>query len=195
MAVDTSLVKELRGKTGAGVLDCKTALEESSGDIEKAVEILRKRGIDAAESKSGRKMAEGRIGSYIHFGERLGVLLEVGCESDFVAKTPDFETLLKDLCMHIAASNPKYIAREDVPEAVLEKEREVYRAQFADKPANVIDKIVEGKLVSFFKDVCLLEQPYVKDQDTCVGDYVKSYVGKLDENIQVRRFSRFAVGE
>ncbi len=177
------------------MLDCKTALEESSGDIEKAVEILRKRGIDAAESKSGRKMAEGRIGSYIHFGERLGVLLEVGCESDFVAKTPDFETLLKDLCMHIAASNPKYIAREDVPEAVLEKEREVYRAQFADKPANVIDKIVEGKLVSFFKDVCLLEQPYVKDQDTCVGDYVKSYVGKLDENIQVRRFSRFAVGE
>ncbi|MFC1671600.1 translation elongation factor Ts [Planctomycetota bacterium] len=195
MAVDASMVKDLRTKTGAGVMACKAALVESNGDVEKAVEVLRKKGIEAAESKAGRKLVEGRIGSYIHFGDRLGVLLEVGCESDFVAKTPEFQELLKDLCMHIAASNPKWLSREDVPEDVLGKEREVYAAQFANKPENVVGKIVEGKLASFFKESCLLEQPYVKDQDTNVGDYIKQYIGKLGENIQVRRFARFAVGE
>lgn len=195
MAVDAALVRELRNKTGAGVMDCKTALVESGGDIENAVDILRKRGIEAAESKVGRKLAEGRVGSYIHFGGRIGVLLEIVCETDFVAKTREFQGLVKDLCMHIAASNPKWMVRDDVPEDVLEKEREVYRAQFSDKPAQVIEKIVEGKLESFFKERCLLDQPYVKDQDISVGDYVKEHVAKLGENIEVRRFSRFAVGE
>lgn len=195
MAVDAALVKKLRNKSGAGVMDCKSALAESDGDIEKAIDILRKKGIEAAESKRGRKLAEGRVGSYIHFGGRIGVILEAGCETDFVAKTKEFQDLVKDICMHIAASNPKWISRDEVSEDVLEREREVYRAQFANKPANVIDKIVDGKLESFFKEGCLLEQTYVKDQDMNVGDYIKEHVGKLGENIEVRRFSRFAVGE
>ncbi len=195
MAVDAVLVRELRNKSGAGVMDCKTALTESDGDIEKAIDILRKKGIEAAESKRGRKLAEGRVGSYIHFGGRIGVILEVGCETDFVAKTKEFQDLVKDICMHIAASNPKWISRDEVHEDVLEREREVYRAQFTNKPASVIDKIVNGKLESFFKEGCLLEQTYVKDQDMNVGDYIKGHVGKLGENIEVRRFSRFAVGE
>lgn len=195
MAVDAALVRKLRNKSGAGVMDCKAALTESDGDIEKAIDILRKKGIEAAESKRGRKLAEGRVGSYIHFGGRIGVILEVGCETDFVAKTKEFQDLVKDVCMHIAASNPKWISRDEVHEDVLEREREVYRAQFTNKPANVIDKIVDGKLESFFKEGCLLEQTYVKDQDMNVGDYIKGHVGKLGENIEVRRFSRFAVGE
>ena len=195
MAIDAVLVRELRNKSGAGVMDCKAALTESDGDIEKAVDILRKKGIEAAESKRGRKLAEGRIGSYIHFGGRIGVILEVGCETDFVAKTKEFQGLVKDICMHIAASNPKWISRDEVSEDVLEREREVYRAQFTNKPANVIDKIVNGKLESFFKESCLLEQTYVKNQDINVGDHIKEHVGKLGENIEVRRFARFAVGE
>ena len=195
MAVDAVLVRELRNKSGAGVMDCKTALTESDGDIEKAVDILRKKGIEAAESKRGRKLAEGRVGSYIHFGGRIGVILEVGCETDFVAKTKEFQNLVKDICMHIAASNPRWISRDEVSEEVLERERDVYRAQFTNKPANVIDKIVDGKLESFFKESCLLEQIYVKNQDVNVGDHIKEHVGKLGENIEVRRFARFAVGE
>ena len=195
MAVDAALVRELRDKSGAGVMDCKGALTESGGDVQKAIDILRKKGIEAAESKTGRQLAEGRVGSYIHFGGRIGVILEAGCETDFVAKTKEFQNLLKDLCMHIAASNPKWTSREEVADDVLEREREVYRAQFADKPANVIDKIVDGKLESFFKETCLLEQPYVKDQDITVNDHIKECVGKLGENIQVRKFARLAVGE
>ncbi len=195
MAVDAALVRELRNKSGAGVMDCKAALTESGGDIEKAVDVLRKKGIEAAESKRGRKLAEGRVGSYIHFGGRIGVILEVGCETDFVAKTKEFQNLVKDVCMHIAASNPRWISRDEVSEEMLERERDVYRAQFTNKPANVIDKIVNGKLESFFKEGCLLEQIYVKNQDINVGDYIKEHVGKLGENIKVRRFARFAVGE
>lgn len=195
MAVDAALVRELRNKSGAGVMDCKAALTESDGDIEKAIDILRKKGIEAAESKRGRKLAEGRIGSYIHFGGRIGVILEVGCETDFVAKTKEFQGLVKDICMHIAASNPKWISRDEVSEDIMEREREVYRAQFTNKPDKVIGKIVDGKLESFFKESCLLEQTYVKNQDINVGDYVKEHVGKLGEHIEVRRFARFAVGE
>lgn len=195
MAVGAAQVKELRDKSGAGVMDCKGALTESGGDVQKAIDILRKKGIEAAESKTGRQLAEGRVGSYMHFGGRIGVILEAGCETDFVAKTKEFQALIKDLCMHIAASNPKWISREEVADNVLEREREVYRAQFADKPSNVIDKIVDGKLESFFKETCLLEQPYVKDQDITVNDHIKEHISKLGENIQVRKFARLAVGE
>lgn len=195
MAVDAALVKELRNKSGAGIMDCKKALAESDGDVQKAIEILRKQGIDAAESKAGRQLAEGRVGTYVHFGGRIGVLVEVGCETDFVAKTKEFQTLIKDLCMHIAATNPRWISRDEVPADTLESEREVYRAQFSDKPAQVIDKIVEGKIDSFFKEACLLEQPFVKDQDILVNDHIKEHIGKLGENIQVRKFARLAVGE
>lgn len=195
MAVDAGLVKDLRVKSGAGIMDCKTALEESGGDVEKAVEVLRKKGIDAAESRYGRELGEGRISSYIHFGGRLGVIVEVGCETDFVAKTKEFQDLTKDLCMHIAASNPKWVSKDEVPGDILEKERDVYSAQFTNKPPQVIEKIVEGKIASFFKDNCLLEQCYVKDQDISVGEYIKECISKLGENIKVRRFARFAVGE
>lgn len=195
MAVDAAMVRDLRDKSGAGVMDCKTALQESDGDVGKALDILRKRGIEAAESKKGRKITEGRVGSYIHFGGRIGVLLELRCETDFVAKTSDFQNLLKDVCMHVAASDPKWVSRDDVPGEILEKEKEVYQAQFTDKPPQVIEKILTGKLESFFKENCLLEQAYVKDQDVTVGDYIKSHVGKLGENIELRRFARFTVGE
>jgi elongation factor Ts len=195
VAVEASLVKELREKTGAGMMDCKSALEESTGDIEKAVDVLRKRGIEAAESKHGRKLGEGRVGSYIHFGGRMGVLLEMGCETDFVAKTKEFQDLMKDISMHIAASNPRWVRREDVPEDVLTREKDVYSGQFKDKPAQIIEKIVSGKMDSFYKEACLLEQAYVKLQDISVGEYIKEHIGKLGENIDVRRFARFAVGE
>lgn len=195
MAVDAGLVKDLRVKSGAGIMDCKAALEESGGDVEKAVGVLRKKGIDAAESRYGRELGEGRIGSYIHFGGRLGVIVEVGCETDFVAKTKEFQDLTKDLCMHIAASNPKWVSKDEVPGDILEKERDVYSAQFTNKPPQVIEKIVEGKIASFFKENCLIEQCYVKDQDISVGEYIKECISKLGENIKVRRFARFAVGE
>jgi len=195
MVVDVWLVKDLRVKSGAGIMDCKIAIEESGGDVEKAVEILRKKGIDAAESRYGRELGEGRIGSYIHFGGRLGVIVEVGCETDFVAKTKEFQDLTKDLCMHIAASNPKWVSQDEVPGDILEKERDVYCAQFTNKPPQVIEKIVEGKIASFFRENCLLEQSYVKDQDISVGEYIKGCISKLGENIKVRRFARFVVGE
>ena len=195
MATDASTVRELRDRTGAGIMDCKSALEETDGDLDKAVDVLRKRGIEAAEGRMGRKLAEGRVGSYIHFGGRVGVLLEMGCESDFVAKTQEFQNLMKNVCMHIAASDPKYVSRDEVAEEVLDKEREVYSAQFADKPENVLGKIVEGKLGSFFKEKCLLEQAYVKDEDTTIEEHIKEHIGKLGENIEVRRFSRFALGD
>ncbi len=195
MAIDVSMVRELRDRTGAGIMDCKSALGEVGGDMDKAVDVLRKRGVDAAESKVGRKLAEGRIGSYIHFGGRVGVLLEMGCESDFVAKTQEFQNLMKNICMHIAASDPQYVSRDEVAKEVLEKEREVYSAQFSDKPAHMIGKIVEGKLGSFFKEKCLLEQPYVRDEDITVEEHVKGNVGKFGENIKVRRFARFGLGD
>ena len=193
------MVKELRDRTGAGVMDCKEALQASSDDLESAVEYLRKKGIASAAKKAHREAKEGVIGSYIHAGAKLGVLVEVNCESDFVARTEAFQELVKDLAMQVAASSPSYVAREDVPGEILEKEREIYREQMADqkKPAQVIDKIVEGKLEKFFTEACLLEQPFIKDATgkTKVKDLVATTTAKTGERVVVKRFSRFQVGE
>jgi elongation factor Ts len=199
MAATAQQVKELRDRTGAGVMDCKEALTASSDDMETAVEYLRKKGIASAAKKAGREAKEGVVGSYIHAGGKLGVLVEVNCESDFVARTDAFQELVKDLAMQVAASNPTFVAREDVPGAVLEKEREIYRDQMADqkKPPQVIDKIVEGKLEKFFAESCLLEQPFIKDSSgkTKVKDLVATTTAKTGERVVVKRFARFQVGE
>jgi elongation factor Ts len=199
MAVSASDVKGLREKTGAGMMDCKKALSESDGDMEKAVDILRKKGLSAAAKKSDRITSEGLVGSYIHAGGKIGVLLEVNCETDFVAKTDDFQQLVKDLCMHIAAANPSYARREDVPEAELAREKEIYKdqARQSGKPDNILDKIVEGKIEKFYGDVCLLDQVFVKDPDgkKKVKDIITEGVAKLGENISVRRFARYQLGE
>ena len=199
MAASAQLVKELRDRTGAGVMDCKEALNASSDDLEKAVEYLRKKGIASAAKKAHREAREGVVGAYIHPGAKLGVLVEVNCESDFVARTDAFQELVKDLGMQVAASNPTYVAREDVPGEVLEKEREVYRDQIAKekKPPQVIDKIIEGKLEKFFAEVCLLEQPFVKDASgkTTVKDLVATTTAKTGERVVVKRFARFRIGE
>lgn len=198
MEVTAEIVKELREKTGAGVMDCKTALSESGGDIEKAVDILRRKGLSVAAKKSGRVATEGLIGSYIHMG-KIGVLLEVNCETDFVARTEDFKSLVKDLSIHIAATNPIYLAREDVPPEVIERERNIYRAQAREsgKPHSVIEKIVEGKLDKFFNETCLMEQIFVKDpeQRMKIQDLLKQNIAKFGENIVIRRFVRFQLGE
>lgn len=199
MAASAQLVKELRERTGAGVMDCKEALNASGDNLDTAVEYLRKKGIASAAKKAHREAKEGVVGSYIHAGAKLGVLVEVNCESDFVARTDAFQELVKDLAMQVAASNPTYVAREDVPGEVLEKEREIYRGQMADqkKPPQVIDKIVEGKLEKFFSESCLLEQPFIKDTQgkTTVKDLVASATAKTGERIVVKRFARFQVGE
>jgi elongation factor Ts len=199
MAASAQLVKELRDRTGAGVMDCKEALGASDDNLEAAVEYLRKKGIASAAKKAGREAREGVVGSYIHAGGRLGVLVEINCESDFVARTDAFQELVKDIAMQVAASNPTYVAREDVPGEVLEKERDIYREQMADqkKPAQVIDKIVEGKLEKFFSDTCLLEQPFIKDASgkTKVKDLVATTTAKTGERVVVKRFARFQVGE
>jgi elongation factor Ts len=197
MEISAQTVKELREKTGAGMMDCKGALTEAGGDMEKAIEFLRKKGLSRAAKRAGRAANEGAIGSYIHMGGKIGVMVEVNCESDFVAKNEDFQTFIKDIAMHIAASSPLYLTEEDVPEDVLEKEREIYRAQAKDsgKPDKVIDKIVEGKLKKFYTEVCLLDQPYVKDTDISVSDYLKNIISKIGENMVIRRFVRFQLGE
>jgi elongation factor Ts len=199
MAASAQLVKELRDRTGAGVMDCKEALNASGDNLDTAVEYLRKKGIASAAKKAHREAKEGVVGSYIHAGAKLGVLVEVDCESDFVARTEAFQELVKDLAMQVAASNPTYVAREDVPGEVLEKEREIYRGQMAEqkKPPQVIDKIVEGKLEKFFSESCLLEQPFIKDAHgkTAVKDLVATATAKTGERIVVRRFARFQVGE
>jgi elongation factor Ts len=199
VASTAQLVKELRDRTGAGVMDCKEALQATHGDLETAVDYLRKKGIASAAKRASREAREGMVGAYIHPGAKLGVLVEVACETDFVAKTDAFQQLVKDLAMHVAASSPGWIAREDVPAAIVEREREVYRAQMADqkKPPQVLDKIVEGKLEKFFSEQCLLEQPFVKDATgkTKVRDVVDGVNAKTQERIVVKRFSRFAVGE
>jgi len=196
MSVSADKVKELRESTGAGMMDCKKALEEANGDMQKAVEVLRQRGLAAAQKKSSRSASEGIIGSYIHM-EKIGVLAEVNCETDFVARTDDFKGLVKDICMHIAAANPPYLSREDVPQEVIEKEKEIYRTQITNKPPQVVDKIIEGKLEKFYTDMCLLEQIFVKDpeQKLKIKDLVTQMVAKLGENIVIRRFVRFQVGE
>src|SRR5712691_11738956 len=199
MASSAQHVKELRDRTGAGVMDCKEALQASQGDLEVAVEYLRKKGIAGAAKRASREAKEGVVGTYVHAGAKLGVLVEVDCETDFVARTDDFQTLVKDLAMQVAASNPTYVSREDVPATVLEKEREIYREQMADqkKPPQVLDKIVEGKLEKFFTEMCLLEQPFIKDATgkTKVKDLVDAATSKMGERVVVKRFVRFQVGE
>jgi len=195
--VSPKLVRDLRDKTGAGIMDCKKALAESSGDLEKAVVFLRERGLAAAAKKATRAAAEGVVGSYVHGGGKIGVLIEVNCETDFVARTPDFQALVKDLAMQVAASNPRFVTRDDVPESIMESEREIYRAQAGQtgKPAAVLEKIVTGKLEKFFSEACLLEQPFVKEPERTVGQVVTDVIARLGENVVVRRFARFQVGE
>ncbi|MCI4463138.1 MAG: translation elongation factor Ts [Caldisericum sp.] len=191
------LIKELRARTGAGISDCKKALEEANGDIEKAIDILRERGIAKAVKKSGRVTNEGVIAAYIHPGSQLGVLVEVNCETDFVARTDEFKKLADEIALQIAASSPEYVSREDVPQDVIEKEKEIYRKQLEEegKPANVIDRIIEGKIETFFKEHCLLEQPYLRDESITIEQLIKEHIAKFGENITVRRFARFKVGE
>jgi len=194
--ISADSVKELREKTGAGMMECEKALAESSGDFEKAIDCLRQKGLATAAKKSSRTASEGLIGSYIHM-DKIGVLLEVNCETDFVAKTDDFRALVKDISLHIAASNPAYLSREDVPQPAVEREKEIYRAQVTNKPPQVVEKIVEGKLDKFFGESCLLEQVFIKDpeQKMKIKDLVTEKIAKLGENIVVRRFARFQLGE
>ena len=197
MVITADQVKQLREKTGAGMMDCKTALTEAGGDMDKAVELLRKRGLASAAKRAGRATKDGIIGHYIHMGGKVGVLVEVNCETDFVARTDDFQRLAKELAMHIAAADPKFVRREDVPAEVLEKEKEIYREQFAGsgKPATVVDKIAEGKLESYFAQFCLLEQPSVRDPNVSVKQMIANASAKTGENVTVSRFVRFKLGE
>jgi elongation factor Ts len=196
MTITADMVRELREKTGAGMMDCKRALAESGGDADKAIKVLREKGLATAAKKSGRVASEGLIGSYIHM-DKIGVLVEINCETDFVARTDDFRELAKDVAMHIAASNPSYLSREDVPQEVVEREKEIYRAQISNKPPQVVDKIVEGKLDKFYGESCLLDQIFIKDPDQKqkVKDLITDKIAKLGENILVRRFVRFQLGE
>ena len=197
MSISVEMVRKLREETGAGMIDCKVALVEAQGDPEGARELLRKKGLAAAAKKAGRAATEGMIGSYIHPGAKIGVLVEVNCETDFVAKTPEFQSLVKDIAMHVAASSPLYVSKEDVPAEVLEKEKEIYRAQAAaqGKPASVQDRIADGKLKDYYTQFCLLEQPFVKDGKLAVGQLVQEKIALIKENIVVRRFARFRVGD
>lgn len=197
MSITAAQVNDLRKITGAGLMDCKRALTETNGDQEKAVDYLRTKGLAAASKKAGRAATEGAVGSYIHAGGKIGVLVEVNCETDFVARTEEFQTLVKDLAMQVAASNPRHVRREDVSAETIESERNIYRAQASGsgKPPAVIEKIVDGKLEKFFADVCLLEQPFIKEPDRTVGRLVTDAIAHLGENIVVRRFSRFQLGE
>ena len=194
--IDAKLVKELREKSGAPMGDCLKALQESKGDIEGAFLVLRKRGMASAQKKAARSTNEGAVGTYIHAGGKIGVMVEVNCESDFVARTDDFQNLLKDIAMHIAATDPRYVRAEDVTPEDMEREKEIFRAQAAatGKPAPVIEKIVEGKMAKFYEEVCLIEQPFIKEQTITIKELIASRVAKMGENITVRRFARFKVG-
>jgi elongation factor Ts len=196
MTVSAEMVKELREKTGAGLMDCKRVLADSNGDMEKAIDLLRQKGLATAAKKASRVASQGLVGSYIHM-DKLGVMVEVNCETDFVARTDDFRELVKDIAMHIAAANPAYVSREEVPQAVVEREKEIYRAQVANKPPQVVEKILEGKLEKFYGDTCLLEQIFIKDPEgkKKVKDIVTEKIAKIGENIIVRRFARFQLGE
>ena len=195
--INAALVKQLRDATGAGMMECKAALVEAKGNLDDATTILRKRGLAQATKKAGRSTNEGLIGNYIHTGGRIGVLVEVNCESDFVARTDDFQNLAREIAMHIAATNPQYVRREDVPADILERERSIYRGQMEgqNKPAAVIDKIVEGKLNSFYEQVCLLDQPSIRDPKLTIGQIVQAAIAKMGENIAIPRFVRFKLGE
>lgn len=195
--ITASMVKELRDQTGSGMMDCKKALAETGGDLEKALDFLRKKGLAKAQKRAGRATSEGIIYSYIHAGAKLGVLVEVNCESDFVAKTDDFQEFAKNVAMHIAASNPGGISPEDIPESVVQREREIYRAQALEqgKPESIVDKIVEGQVQKFYKDSCLMSQQYIKDPKKTVAEMTTEAIGKIGENISIKRFVRFQVGE
>ena len=195
--ISASQVKELREKTGAPMMDCKQALSEAKGNLEEAVVLLRKRGVSVAAKKATRVTSEGSVSSYIHAGGKIGVLVEINCESDFVARTEDFKELIHDIAMHIAASDPKYVRKEDVTKADFDREKEIYLDQAikSGKPANIAEKMVNGKMEKFYEEVCLLEQPFIKDQTVSIGQLIATKVGKLGENIAVRRFARFKVGD
>jgi len=197
MKVTAQMVKELRERTGAPMMSCKEVLQEAGGDMDKAVDLLRTKGLAAAKKKAGRTTAEGAVGSYIHAGGKIGVMVEVNCETDFVARTDEFQDLVKDIAMHIAATDPRYVSRDEVTTDDLDKEREIYRQQALDagKPENVVDRIVEGKLGKYYEESVLLEQPFVKNPDLSVGEMIAEKVGKIGENIQVRRFTRYMLGE
>ena len=195
--ITAEMVKELRNLTGAGMMDCKKALQETEGDKEKAMRLLREKGHSKAAKRAGREVAQGVIDSYIHLGGKVGVLVEVNCETDFVAKTDDFKTFVRDICLQVAATNPAYLSREDVPEHILEEEKEFLRKQamIEGKPENIIEKIVSGRINKYFEENCLLEQPFVKDQEQTISALLNDTIARIGENILIRRFSRFEVGE
>nr|WP_246559142.1 translation elongation factor Ts [Geoanaerobacter pelophilus] len=197
VSISAAQVNELRKVTGAGLMDCKKALQETDGDQEKAVDYLRKKGLAAASKKAGRVASEGSVGSYIHAGGKIGVLVEVNCETDFVAKNDNFQNFVKDIAMHIAAASPMFVRREEVSSDVLEREKEIYRskARESGKPDNIIEKIIEGQVNKFYADICLLEQPYVKDPDKTVQTYLNETIATIGENMSIRRFARFVLGE
>ena len=195
--ISASKVKELRELTGVGMMDCKRALQETNGDIEKAVELLREKGLSAAAKKAGRIAAEGIVESYIHMGGKIGVMVEVNCETDFVAKTTEFKSFVRDIAMHVAASNPQYLSKDEVPEDVIAKEKEILRAQALNegKPEKIVDKMVEGRIEKYYKEACLLEQPFVKDTDKTINDLVNEKVAEIGEKVSIRRFVRYQMGE
>jgi len=197
MEVTANMVKDLREKSGAGMMDCKKALAETGGDMQKAFDFLRQKGLAAAAKKADRVASDGAVGAYVHAGGKIGVLVEINCETDFVARTTEFQTLLKDIAMQIAAANPRCVRREEVTALDLEKEKAIYRQQALEsgKPEKVVDKIVEGKIDKYYSEVCLLEQPFIKDQDKKVQDVITDAIARLGENIQVRRFARYNLGE
>jgi elongation factor Ts len=197
MEISAQQVKELREKTGAGMMDCKKALTEANGDMEQAIVILRKKGLATAQKKSSRTAAEGMVGHYIHMGGKMGVLVEVNCETDFAARSNDFQALVKDIAMHVCAQNPRYVRRDDVPGEELQKEKEIYKeqARASGKPEHIIDKIADGKLESYYQLVCLYDQTFVKDPNLTVEQLINNLIGKIGENIRVRRFVRYATGE
>jgi elongation factor Ts len=197
MQISAQMVKELRERTGAPMMDCKAALTETQGDMEKAIDALRKKGIASAAKKAGRVASEGAVASYIHAGGKIGVLVEVNCETDFVARTEEFQELVRDIAMHVAAADPRTVSREEIHPADLERERAIFRDQAAQsgKPANVIEKIIEGKIEKFYAENCLIEQPFVKNPDMTIGQLITAKVAKIGENLKVRRFARFKLGE
>lgn len=195
--ITAEMVKELRNLTGAGMMDCKKALQETEGDAEKAIRLLREKGHSKAAKRAGREVAQGIVDSYIHLGGKVGVLVEVNCETDFVAKTDDFKTFVRDICLQVAATNPAYLSREDVPQHVLEEEKEFLKKQALNegKPENIVEKIVSGRINKYFEENCLLEQPFVKDQEQTINTLLNETIARIGENIVIRRFSRFEVGE
>jgi elongation factor Ts len=197
LEISSIMVKELRVKTGAGMMDCKEALIAAEGDFEKAIDFLRKKGLSAATKRSSKAAKDGTVASYIHMGGRIGVMVEINCETDFVAKTDDFQAMAKDIAMHIAASNPLYVRPDEIPQDILEREKEIYRSQLREekKPEKIWDKIIEGKLKKYYEDICLIEQKFIKNTDITVGTLLNNIIAKTGENVVIRRFARFQLGE